>query len=966
MRPVRDSARSPRSSRIRTLVLVGFGILLLLFLSASGIAQLYTDWLWFDSLGLTSVWSTVLGTKVVLGVGFALIFALLLWVNLFIADRIAPLERPESPEEDLIERYHELVGGYGNRLRIGVSVLFGLFAGAQTSGEWRTWLLFRNGGDFGRVDPLFSRDAGFYVFRLPFWTFLVDFFFSALVFALVVSLIAHYLNGGIRASAAPNQRATSGVKVHVSALLAVLALIRALAYWLDRYHLVGSQRGLYDGALTTDVEVQLPALNLLTLVSVFGALLFIWNIRRVGWVLPVVAVGLWAVSHVVVATMFPALFQRLRVEPEQSEREQEYIGFNIDATRFAYGLDDDGLSSVDFPYEPSLTSEQVAANADVFSTVSILDPGLAAEDFNRSEAGRQTYTFADPLDEGQYLFTDGLRPVTIGARSLSLSSVGSSWEDQHIVNTHGFGVAVASANTSDGRGLPDYAVRGIGRGQVISEDLIIDLDQPRIYFDENFGGYAIVGATRDERDIEVADSVDYRYEGNGGVGMSGFVRRLAFSLRFQQLDPLISPFIQDGTRVIFNRDIEERVRELAPFLQFDADPYPVIADGRIFWIIDAYTTTSDYPYAQSVDVASVDPRADLARGYNYVRNSVKVVVDAYDGDAQFYIVDTEDPIIEAYAKAFPDLFSSVDEASGDIREHFRYPADLFKVQTETWDTYQISDPIRFLEGSLAWRVSSQPRRTGGEDETATSSALMDPQYRTTRLPNETESEFVIQRAFVPNSSGASTGRPEVEAIMVGRVSPDGTGSLLQYDVTQRGLNAGDLIDSEIRRDDTVSPFVTLRNRDGSTVRFGEMQMVLVEDTVVYIRPLYIEAQADNPVPELRQIIAVNGNRISMKDSLDEAVEAVTIDGFDPDELIDDAESGTDGAEGSSDTAPDPLSVAEWLSLAQSLLDDANRVADSDPVLADQLRDEAFDALEELGKVLGVEETSDGTGEAAGA
>ncbi len=944
-------------------MLIAVGLLLVLFLSASGLAQLYTDWLWFDALDLTSVWSTILGTQLVLGVGFATIFALLLWVNLFIADRLAPTDRPDSPEEDLIQRYHELVGGYGSRLRIGVSALFGLFAGAQTSGEWRTWLLFRNGGDFGRLDPLFNRDAGFYVFRLPFWTFLVDFFFSALVFALVVSLIAHYLNGGIRAAAAPNQHATSAVKIHLSVLLAALALIRALAYWLDRYHLVTSQRGLYDGALTTDVEVQLPALNLLTLVSVFGAALFIWNIRRPGWVLPVVAVGLWAISHVVVATMFPALFQRLRVEPEQSEREREYIGFNIDATRFAYGLDDDGLSIIEFAYEPTITSEQVEANADVFDRVSILDPTLAAEDYNRSEAGRQAYLFDDTLDEGQYRFEDGLRPVTIGARSLDLSSVGSSWEDQHIVNTHGFGVAVASANTVDSRGLPDYAVRGIGRGQVISEELPIELDQPRLYYDEDFGGYAIVGATRDERDIEANDSVDFRYDGEGGVRMSGLLRRLAFSLRFQQLDPLISPFIQDGTRVIFNRDIEGRVRELAPFLEYDSDPYPVIAEGQIFWIIDAYTTTSDYPYAQSVDVASLGIGADLSRGYNYVRNSVKVVVDAYDGDVSYYIVDNEDPMIEAYEDAFPALFSPVEEAPASIREHFRYPTDLFKVQTETWDTYQISDPIRFLEGSLAWRVSSQPRRTGGEDESAASSALMDPQYRTTRLPNETETEFVIQRSFVPNSSSANTGRPEVEAIMLGLVNPDGTGRLVQYDVQSTELNAADLVDSEIRRDDIVSPFVTLRNRDGSTVRFGEMQMVLVDSTVVYIRPLYIEAQADNPVPELRQIIAVNANRIAMKDSLEEAVAAVTVDGFDPGEVPE--EDITDPTEPPPSGDLESLTVAELLALAESRLDDANRVADTDPELADQLRAEALEALDRLGDVLGVADTS-GTGEASGA
>jgi len=446
--------------------------------------------------------------------------------------------------------------------------------------------------------------------------------------------------------------------------------------------------------------------------------------------------------------------------------------------------------------------------------------------------------------------------------------------------------------------------------------------------------------------------------------MSGILRRLAFSLRFQQLDPLISPFIQDGTRVIYNRDIELRVRELAPFLEFDSDPYPVIADDQIFWIIDAYTTTSDFPYAQSVDANSVAGNGDLARGYNYVRNSVKVVVDAYNGDAAFYIVDTEDPMIEAYAQAFPDLFTDIGSAPAQIREQLRYPTDLFRVQTETWDTYQVSDPIRFLEGSLAWRVSAQPRVAGGEDTAAasTSTVAMAPQYRTTRLPGEDESEFVVQRAFVPNSTGASQGRPEVQAIMVGRMNPDSTGSLLQFDVQSSDLNAADLADSEIRRDDDVSPFLALRNRD-STVRFGEMQMVLVENTVVYIRPLYIEAATDNAVPQISRIIAVNGERIAMRETLEAAIEGVTVDGFDPGVTTVDPDDPD--AEPSLPTGDlEDLSVAELLVLAEGLLDDANRVADSDPALAEQLRAEALEALEQLGDVLGVEDST--SSEPAGA
>lgn len=951
--------KSPRSSRIRTLVLIGVGLLFVLFLSASGVARLYTDWLWFDALGLSSVWSTVLGTQIVLAVVFSLIFFVLLWTNMYLADRLAPRVRPESPEEDLIERYHQLVGSHANKIRLGVAAIFGLVAGGNTAAQWRTWLLFREGGDFGRVDPLFNRDAGFYVFRLPFWTFLVDWFFSALVFALIVSLIAHYLNGGIRASATATNRTSSGVKLHLSVLLAVLALLRAVAYWLDRFHLVNSTRGLYDGALTTDVEVQLPALNLLAMVSVFGALLFILNIRRQGWALPVVAMGLWAVSHVVVATIFPALFQRLRVEPEQSQREQEYIGFNIDATRFAYGLDDEHLVTIDFGYEPQLTAEQLTNNADVFEDVAILDPTLATDAFNRSESGRESYQFSDPLDVDRYLIDGELEPVTLAVRSLNLRALAEGWEREHVVLTHGYGVAMAAGNRAD-RGLPEYLVQGIGPSARTDEGLDAALDRPQVYYDEGFGGYAIVGATRDEVDFVAETTSNFRYDGTGGVVISGLVRRAAFALRFQELNPLISPFIQDGSRVIYNRDIEGRIRELAPFLSYDSDPYPVIADGRIQWIIDAYTTTSDFPYAQKVDVASLPPSADLSSGFNYVRNSVKVVVDGYDGDVSFYVIDDEDPIIEAYVDIFPDLFQPEEEAPADIRSHFRYPSDLFTVQTETWDTYQVSDPIRFLEGALAWRVASQPQRSAGNDETNTTAALMQPQYRTTRLPNEDETEMVLQRALVPSSSDASTGRPEVKAIMVGRAGAENRGQLIQYRMTTGALSAPDLVDSDIRRDDTISPFISLRNQEGSIVQFGEMQMIIVENTVVYVRPLYIEAQTGTAVPELTQVIAVAGGRIAMAPTLASALAQVAADGSGtPAPESDPApDSDEDPSEEPTVEVPTPeqlagLSVAELLDVVQVLLDDANRIEESDPALAAELRQEASDALEQLGKTLGV-------------
>jgi uncharacterized membrane protein (UPF0182 family) len=957
-----------RPSRIRTLAAIALGVLFLLFLFGSGIANIYTDWLWFDALDRGDVWWTTLGTQLGLAGAFIALFFVVLWGNLTLADRLAPEVRPVSPEDEMIERYHEIVGSQAGKLRIGVASLVALGAGASTSQQWRTWLLFRNGEDFGVSDPLFGLDASFYVFRLPFWTFLVDRLFTLFVFALFLSIAAHYLNGGIRA-AVPANRVTSGVKLHLSVLLAILAILRAISYWLDRYHLVTSTRGLYDGALTTDVEVQLPALQLLVLVSLLGAALFLYNIRRPGWTLPVVTVGLWAVSHVVVATIFPALFQRLIVEPEQSQREQQYIGDNIEATRYAYGLDDSKLTSVEFGYEAGLTEAQLEANADVFGDVVLLDPSLADDAFNRSESGRESYQFNDELDLDRYVIDGDLEPVAIAVRSLNLGALADDWERQHIALTHGYGVAMAAADDAVG-GLPDYLVSGIGPSQAVAEGLAVELERPQVYYDEDFDGYAIVGATRDEIDYVADTSAAFRYDGEGGVNMSGFFRRLAFSLRFQQLDPLISPFIQDGSRVIYNRDIESRVRELAPFLDYDSDPYPVLDQGRIFWIIDAYTTTGDFPYAQSVDVGSLQPSDDLARGYNYVRNSVKVVIDAYDGDVAFYIVDDEDPLIRAWQSAYPSLFQPVAEAPAGVQEHFRYPTDIFKVQTETWDTYQVDDPIRFLEGALAWRVATQPTAEGASDAgpgitTSASTRFMEPQYRTTRLPGETEPEFVLQRAFVPSSSSARSGRPELTSIMVARSDPGRYGELVQYRIASGNLSAPALVDSDIRRDDVISPFISLRNREGSSVQFGEMQMVVLEGTVVYVRPLYIEADTETAVPELTQVIAVSGGRIAMAPTLEEALARVTVDGDAP--PVAPPEPG-DGEE------PDPpltgaelsgLTVAELLQRAQDLLDDADRVEASDPDTAAELRAEALAALEALSNTLGVA-SSDGEQESSGA
>ncbi len=952
MRIIRDR---PGTSRLRIGVALAAGAAFVLFLSANGIASVYTDWLWFDNLGIGSVWVTHVGAQLTLALVFGAIFFVIFWGNLVLADRLKPEIRPVSAEEELVERYHQVVGAQAGRLRLGLALLFSFIAGANTSAHWRTWLLFRNSQEFGVEDPLFNRDAGFYVFRLPLWSFLVDWFFAALVLTLIVVLIAHYLNGAIRPSVL-DQRVSRSIKLHVSILMATLALLRAADYWFNRFDLVNSTRGAFDGALATDVLIQEPAYRLLTLISIFCAGLIILNIWRPGWGLPLVAVAIWLVSHFAVGNAFPLAYQRLRVAPEQSVRESEFVGRNIEATRFAYGLDSESLERVDIDYKEGLTGEEVDEYANVLQNVPVVDPQLAVDEVVRNEGDRREYFFNSPLDVGRYEIDGEIRPVVLSARELAINEVENVWERQHVIFTHGYGVAMAAQYDTDGvpgtretREL-DYLVRGIGDID-IAESFEQPFDQPRIYYGDGFGGYAIVGASRQEVDYPTnSGSQLYTYGGSGGVPMGSLSRRALFALRFRQLDPLISSNITDESRVIYNRDVTRRVREMAPFLRFDSDPYPVVADGNLFWIIDAYTTTSDYPYSQSVSTRQSG--TDLTRGYNYVRNSVKVVVDAYDGDVKMYVVDESDPLIRAWRGAFPDLFTDGSEVPPAIQEHFRYPTDLFTVQTDMWSDYVVDGPTDFIQGNLAWSIASEPpiEAEQPEDQTPAAAPPMPPQYIMMRLPGSDTPEYVLQRAFVPRSGVAGdTQRPELTGIMVARSDPENYGQLVLVELPLGEINAPDLVHSEIRKSEDLTKFV--REKEGAKVEFGDMAIVLVGDTIVYVRPVYVEANSGTAVPELQRIVAVNGDRIEMGNTVEDAINKLVGRPTAASPTVDTGtENGT--APDIGDYNPTGKSVVELISEAESFLASADELEQNNPEEAARLRGMAQRALTEAGALLG--------------
>ncbi|HEV3227623.1 MAG TPA: UPF0182 family protein, partial [Acidimicrobiales bacterium] len=664
--------RQRRAGRGRIILIVAAIGLFILITTVRSIASFYTDYLWFQSIGQTGVWRGVLGTKLTLAFVFIAIFFGLLWFNLLVADRIAPKFRPAGPEEELRERYHELIGRRTGLVRVVVALLFAVIAGAGASGQWQEWLLFRNYVPFGVKDPQFGKDVGFYVFQLPFMNFVLGWLFAAFVIVFIVTTVAHYLNGGITVQT-PFQRVTPQVKAHLSVLLAVLALVKAGLYYLQQYSLTVSTRGTVDGATYTDVHTQLPAIRLLLVISLFSVALFIYNIFRRGWVLPVLGVGLWAFVAVIAGTIVPALVQKFRVEPQESARERPYIERNIAATR--QGMNLGNVQVTDFKNDNQLTTSNLVSNQDSVNNIRVWDPNIMPSTYRTLQALKPFYKIED-VHVDRYKINGQTTQVVLSARELESAGVPQpSWEGTHLAFTHGYGVVLSSSSQQTANGQPDLKIRDIP----ITNQTDIKLDQPGIYFGQHLDGYVITNSKRQEIDYEdsAGNNVPTTYTGADGIPLSSWIKKAAFALRFGDFNPLVSGNVTNSSKILINRDINARLAAIAPFLTFDADPYPVILNGRVQWIVDGYTTTDKYPYAQR---AITESQGALQGRFNYVRNSVKAVIDAYDGTTTLYIVDHNDPIIRAYQKAFPHLFSST-EPSDELRQHFRYPEDLFRVQT---------------------------------------------------------------------------------------------------------------------------------------------------------------------------------------------------------------------------------------------------------------------------------------------
>jgi len=974
--PSRPRRRSGLPRPVRVALIVFGVVFVFLFLSMWGIARFYTDYLWFDALDYGSVWRSILFTKVALAVVFMGVFFIGMWFNLWIADRIAPPFRPSGPEEELLRRYHDAVGGRAGLLRVGIAAIFALMVGAGAAGQWDSWLLFTNAVDVGVDDPQFGQDVGFYLFRLPMITFVVNWAFRTVLIILFVTAVAHYVNGGIRAQT-PGQIVAPQVKAHLSVLLALLALIKSVDYWYDRYGLTVSTRGAVDGATYTDVNAQLPAIQLLLLISLLAVVVFLVNIWRRGWVLPLAAVGLWAFVAVVMGAIFPAIYQRLRVEPSESAREETFIVRNIEATREAFGLD---VEVQAYPYSPELTAADLASNEETIRNIRLLDPSIVQNTYEQIEAERDFYKFND-LDVDRYDIDGTPTQVVVGARTVDPGNINEpSWENETLGFTHGYGVALSPANGVDASGRPDFLIEGVPQ----TNNLGILLDQPQLYIGEGLGGYSIVNTEREEIDFVSDDgtTVNNRYDGEGGVEVGGTLRKFAFALRFADINPLISGQVNSDSRVIYVRDVRDRVEMLAPFLEFDSDPYPVISDGRIVYIVDAYTASSHYPYSQRADTDSLPDDSGLARRFNYVRNSVKAVVDGYDGTVTFYVIDETDPVIQVWQKAFPDLFSPFDEMPSDLVEHFRYPEDLFRVQTNMWARYHITNPVSFYGRENEWEVAQDPGEAIVASQadvevvdpevtpdafTPTDEGRIDPYYVLLRLPDEAVEEFVILRSFVPQSSNDS--RPELTAFMVARSDPERYGELVVYEMPGTEVDGPLNVNSNILTEETIADRITQLNQQGSQVRLANLLLLPIEDSILYVRPLYVQAEAETAqIPELKAVIVAHDDQVVIDATLQGALEQLfgaapetlqeepddqVIEAPEPDEPdASDAEPAPTPSPETDEPVAVPDDVSELLARASELFDEADvALRDADLATYQEKTQEAAELIDQAAALL---------------
>jgi uncharacterized protein len=860
--------RSPGRSRVvrlprrpRYLIPIAAGVVAVIIVLMV-FAGLWTDYLWFRSVNYSSVFTKIIGIRVALFVVGGAVMASVVGVNIYLAYRLRPAYRAMSQEQEGLERYRTALQPH-LKLIMGIGLgLLGLISGLSAAGAWRTWLLFVNQVSFGTKDPQFRLDISFFAFTYPFIRFVLGFAFTTVVLSVLAAAATHYLYGGLRLQG-PGERSTVAARAHIFILLGIFVLLKAVAYWFDRYGLNFSQRGtVATGASYTDVNAVLPAKTILAVIAIVCALLFFAGALRRSVMLPAVGFGLLVLSAILVGGVYPAIIQQFSVKPNELAKESPYIQREIAGTRQAYAIS--GVNESTYLATPNEPAAQLAADASSLPGVRQLDPAVVGPAYQQLQQIKGYYKFSGVLDMDRYpLGVVGSTPqdTVVAVRELPGPPAGqSNWITQHLVYTHGYGFVAASANTVADGGGPAFV-----EGDIPPSGKIPQV-QPRVYFGPLEANYAIVGAPAGRAPLELdypngsaAGQQNTTYSGGGGVPIGSFVNRLLYTIKLHQLNILLSGSINNQSRILYVRDPVARVAKVAPFLTLDGDTYPVVVGGGIDWVVDAYTTTNLYPYSARVglDGATADsigtppPVEQSGDQINYIRNSVKAVVNAYTGKVTLYEWDSTDPVLRTWMKAFPGIIKPRSAIPADLLPHLRYPQDLLKVQRQILARYHVTQPQAFYGGQNFWDVPNDPTTSLGGPQP--------PYYLTLAMPNSSAPEFSLTSSFV------FKGRQNLAAFMAVDSNPTspGYGTISLLEVPQDAAIAGpEQVQNSFETLPNASIELTQLRKGGSKVTLGNLITLPVGGALLYIEPVYVQASgvSNGSYPTLRRVfVSFNGN-----------------------------------------------------------------------------------------------------------
>lgn len=918
---------------------VGLGLAVLVVLAALflGATQVWTDVLWYRQLGFLGVFVT----ENLLRIGCFLVAAVLMAGAVWGSIRWAWTRRPQGRTDPAMERYQQALEPMRRVLFVLVPLLVGLFAAVSVAAQWDVVVLFFQRVPFGQTDPQFGLDLSFFVFVLPFLRLVAGYLITVLVFSGVVGLVVHYLYGGV-AIQESGLRTTAACRRQLGLVAGLLLAVLAGNFWLGRYSTLQSTSGSWTGAMYTDVNAVIPTDAILAVSALLVAVLFVVATVVGRWRLPLVGTAMLLVVSLVAGGIYPWVVQRFQVQPTEQSMEREYIQRNIDMTRQAYGLSD--LTTRQYDASVDTGKGRLSGDSQSISNIRLLDPNVVSSAFAQLQQFRPYYQFDPSLTVDRYTVDGRTQDTVIAARELNPSQ-NQGWYNQHVVYTHGYGVIAAYGNQVESDGKPKFMQSGIDAKGVISQDY-----EPRIYFGKDSPEYSVVGGAEgtDHLELDRPQSTDAQgasdakttFTGNGGPSLGSWFNRLAYSIKYRSSDLLLSDAVRPESQILYDRDPAQRIKKVAPYLTVDGNPYPAIVDGRVQWIVDAYTTSSQYPYSTPTSLGDATQDSNTSKGetqalpdqkVNYIRNSVKATVDAYDGSVKLYAWDDQDPVLKAWQKVFPETVHPYSEMSADLMAHVRYPQDFFKVQRELLNRYHVTDANSFYAGDDVWRVPNDPTESGSTE--------IPPYYLSLQMPGQKKADFSLTSSFIAQQSDSTTrnvmygfvaANGDAGTGKAGVKSPDyGKMTLLQLprsSVVPGPGQAQNSFNSEAK----VQTELNLLRQGASQVVNGNLLTLPVGGGILYVQPVYVKSSGDSSYPTLRRVLVGFGDKVGFAPTLDEALNQVFggSSGADTarDAGVDAAKSDAGGASGSqqgSGSGGDQASVQSHLQEANQAMKDAD-------------------------------------------